>query len=1100
MDDLRERTRAVSAESRLGPPRIYNLFPLLFRDFEHMAELLPHAASMGFDWVFLNPIHEPGLSGSLYAVKDPTSVSARLAGGPDRSLEEVLGTFCRKAAEHGLAVMLDLVVNHVAIDSILVHQHPEWIARDGCGEIIHPSAIDPEDSSRRTIWGDLAALDYGKPEARDALVNYWTEIVNRIARAGVRGFRCDAAYQVPVEIWQALIGRARRAQDDLVFSAETLGCRVEEVERLAPAGFDYLFNSSKWWDLKADWAIEQYNAFRHIAPSIAFPESHDTPRLTEDHPGLADPKALYLMRYALAAFFSTGVMIPIGYEWGFARRLHVVDTRPEHWEEKRFDISGEIARINALKAASPALSEEGPLRRIPLASGLKVLHRSSSDGRHHALFVVNPGETGSATIDRDVLADIVGVDTDRLVDRYGGDQSARFMLGPHEWRLLVSDSKERAAASAIRFGAPVAMPPDWSPEARLAIEEIYPELDGGRFPVKRIVGDHIVIWADIFCDGHDIVDARILYRPADEGNWRSARLRHYDNDRWTGGFIADRVGRWLYRVEAWTDPFQSIRRDLIAKRNAGQSISTEIAEIEELIAEAFAAAPEAERAALLDATRTGSEDDRVRRLLSGALAEAMERYGPRRDVTRYQHALEVVVDRPAARFASWYEIMPRSQGREPGKSATFADCVARLPDIAAMGFDVLYLLPIHPIGEVNRKGPDNSLVSKPGDPGSPYAIGSRLGGHTAIHPDLGTIEDFRRLVAAARGHGMEIALDFAIQCAPDHPWTREHPEWFKRRPDGTIKFAENPPKKYQDIVNVEFYGPHREALWRALADIVLYWAAEGVRIFRVDNPHTKPLPFWEWMIRETQAVHPDLIFLAEAFTRPKMMRRLAKVGFTMSYTYFTWRNTKPELTEYGRELAQSFAREYFRPNFFANTPDILSPFLQKGGPAAFRIRLGLAALMSGVYGLYNGFELCEAAAIPGTEDYLHSEKYQYKVWNWDRPGNIKPLIMRINQIRRENAALQDWTNLVFHDCEGDSAIYFSKTARDRSHTIVVAISVDPHDAVRTVLSWPFDGLGLAPRDVEVEDLLGGNNLRFSPRFTVNLTPEQPLLVLRLRHI
>jgi starch synthase (maltosyl-transferring) len=417
-----------------------------------------------------------------------------------------------------------------------------------------------------------------------------------------------------------------------------------------------------------------------------------------------------------------------------------------------------------------------------------------------------------------------------------------------------------------------------------------------------------------------------------------------------------------------------------------------------------------------------------------------------------------------------------------------------------MGFDVVYFVPIHPIGRVNRKGPDNTLNPGPDDPGSPYAIGSHEGGHEAIHPDLGTLEDFARLIARTRELGMEIALDFAIQCAPDHPWVKQHPEWFVFRPDGTIKYAENPPKKYQDIVNVNFYGQHHEELWAALRDIVLVWAQRGVRIFRVDNPHTKPLPFWEWMIREVQTVYPDTMFLSEAFTKPKMMKALAKAGFTQSYTYFTWRNHKQELIDYLTELTKTECREYLRPNFFANTPDILPAFLQNGGAPAFKIRAALASTLAGVYGIYNGFELCEGRGIPGTEDYLHSEKYQYKVWDWDRPGNIKPFITALNRIRRENVAFRDFLNLEFWRADNDSIIFYGKMTPERDNIIFIAVNLDPFSAHETTLWFPIAQMGLGDNDpFEVEELLGGEKhlWRGSPHF-IRLDPHtNPVAIFRV---
>ena len=411
-----------------------------------------------------------------------------------------------------------------------------------------------------------------------------------------------------------------------------------------------------------------------------------------------------------------------------------------------------------------------------------------------------------------------------------------------------------------------------------------------------------------------------------------------------------------------------------------------------------------------------------------------------------------------------------------------------------------YLAPIHPIGRINRKGRDNSTVAEPDDPGSPYAIGAAEGGHTAVHPDLGTLADFRRFVAAAAERGMEVALDFAIQCAPDHPWVREHKEWFQYRPDGSIKFAENPPKKYEDIVNVDFYNPDREGLWRELRDAVLFWIDQGVRIFRVDNPHTKPVPFWEWMIREVKARCPDAVFLAEAFTRPKMMRALAKAGFTQSYTYFTWRNTKGELTEYLTELTQGPAKEYFRPNFFANTPDILPVFLQEGGRPAFRIRLALAGTLSPCYGIYNGFELCENAPIPGREEYIHSEKYEYKVWDWDRPGNIKRDVAVLNRFRRDNPALHELTNLRFLDCPDPNILAYAKMSADGGNIVIAVVNLDPNGVHGGHVTLPLQEWGIDPgQEFWLEEAFTGHVLSWrGERQHLVLDPQiNPALLYRV---
>lgn len=662
---------------------------------------------------------------------------------------------------------------------------------------------------------------------------------------------------------------------------------------------------------------------------------------------------------------------------------------------------------------------------------------------------------------------------------------------------------ERSAASRGRAGHNFAR--DFTAGLRsrpIVIENVQPEIDHGRFPVKRAAGARFEVRATVFKEGHDRLAVVIRHRIAGQTSWNETpmTIENPGLDLWRGEFSLLEIGRHEYTIEAWVDEFESWRHEVEKKAEAGLDLTLELLEGRALVARGR------DRAAgeILDSVleQFDSSDDARRRtelLMSPELRGVMARCQERLCGAVYDHVLEVVADRPRARFAAWYEMFPRSQGREPGKSATFEDCIRRLPEIAAMGFDVVYLVPIHPIGRMHRKGPDNALNAGPDDPGSPYAIGAAEGGHTAVHPELGTLEDFRGFVAEAGHHGMEVALDFAIQCAPDHPWVREHPEWFSFRPDGSIKYAENPPKKYQDIVNVNFYGPHREALWAALRDVVLFWAGQGVRTFRVDNPHTKPVPFWEWMIRSVRERYPDAVFLSEAFTRPPMLKMLAKVGFSQSYSYFTWRNEKRELTEYLTELTQTEAREYLLPNFFANTPDILPVFLQTGGRPAFKIRLILAATLSPLYGIYNGFELCENAPIPGTEEYLHSEKYQYKVWDWDRPGHIKDDIAAVNWIRRENPALQEFANLRFHTAHDDAILFYGKSTADGANKVLVAVSLDPFDAHEADIEIPLHDLGLDDgHPYEVSELLSGERHSWTgARQRIRLTPDNPAAIYRV---
>ena len=607
---------------------------------------------------------------------------------------------------------------------------------------------------------------------------------------------------------------------------------------------------------------------------------------------------------------------------------------------------------------------------------------------------------------------------------------------------------------------------------RIVIEDVYPAVDAGRFPVKRIAGEPVEVWADIIRDGHAVLAAELLWRAEASDRWSRTPMRLHENDRWTATFTPTSVGRYQYAIEAWTDAFGTWRRDLLAKRRAGLDVKLEIAEGRNLLA--ALKPPEASQARLIrELCRTPMSADPAP-LLSDELAAAAAK-GLQADLTR-SGEYPLVVDRPIARAGAWYEMMPRSQGRLPDRHGTFDDCIARLPEIAALGFDVLYLPPIHPIGSTNRKGRNNALTAAAGDPGSPYAIGSSEGGHDAVHPELGTLEDFRRLVKACAERGMEVALDFAIQCSPDHPWLTRHPEWFKRRPDGSIQYAENPPKKYEDIVNPDFYSGDSQGLWRALRDVVLFWVRQGVRIFRVDNPHTKPFPFWEWLIREVQSVDPNVVFLAEAFTRPKVMKALAKLGFTQSYTYFTWRTGKEELQAYLSEITRYPEREYFRPNFFVNTPDILPFHLQTGEPWIFKARVALAATLSGNYGIYNGFELIEHEPIPGKEEYLNSEKYELKVRDWNKPGNIKSYIGRLNRIRRGNPALLQTSRLRFAQVDDEEVIGFVKESSDGGNAMAVAIAL-AQEGPREFW-FHFGDIEIGPRDARqrvraIENLITG---------------------------
>ena len=619
-------------------------------------------------------------------------------------------------------------------------------------------------------------------------------------------------------------------------------------------------------------------------------------------------------------------------------------------------------------------------------------------------------------------------------------------------------------------------------KGHVIVENVRPQVECGLHRAKAVVGDLVEVTADIFRDGPAVVKAVVRYRGPNDAKWQETAMEHLGNDAWTGSFRPSEIGRWRYQIEAWTDHFATWRAGFMKKVEAGQDVDLEIEEGARLLEARLKKVPAKERGPLNSAITTARagattggrsfDDPRVVALLDEAAGTLMSRYPDRAGSTQTKPVLELTVDRERARFGAWYEFFPRSTGK-PGTHGTFKTAAKHLATVADMGFDVVYLPPIHPIGTKFRKGVNNSLEARPEDVGSPWAIGSPEGGHTAVHPKLGTIDDFDAFMTAADRAGIEVALDFAIQCSPDHPWVTEHPEWFVIRPDGSIQYAENPPKKYQDIYPINFDTPDKEGLWRELRAVLDFWIGHGVRIFRVDNPHTKAFAFWDWTINSIHEEHPDVIFLAEAFTRPKVMAKLAKLGFTQSYTYFTWRNTKHELIEYMTELSSPETAAYFRPNFFANTPDILHEYLQQGGPPAFKIRLVLASMLSPTYGIYSGYELFENKPVTqGSEEYLHSEKFELRHRDLGVEGSLVPYVTRINDIRRKHTALSELTNLHFHFVDNDNVLAFSKTSRE-GDTILVCVNLNPVHWAEATVHLDLEALGIDPaHPFRVHDLVG----------------------------
>jgi starch synthase (maltosyl-transferring) len=1056
-----EAGAVVKADSRRAcdhalPPRIYYLHPWLEAPASWPA-VAGHAADLGFSHVLLGwPF---GSERDFFGTLDLQS-----AAGSEAS--EAIRTLAQACSARSLHLWLDLSLDRIAGHGTLASQRPD-LYRPVTSPLLDPRAIVSADSR-------FAAVE--TPD----FVPFWRDTLRGWQSLGVSGVRCHNASAVPLEIWDELLAASRA--DAAGF--RSLGWLPEAswaAKAQASRVFDFVTSSTAWWTGTETWLIDEYNAIAGEGRLIGFPTDPFASRLPAR--GAVDGARHGALRVADAALLADGWLLPMGYEYGMdaafaaATREDYLSAQAQPW-----DLEAAIRSANEQVTVMEGRSAGQPsMRPLTLDAASTVILRQF--GREAAYLV---------EINRDFV-EYTASRASRYAARYAAtpwDEREMASTPPATGRILPVPA-EPAVGNENRV--PLGDQGNLA-SARIAIENVAPIADDGRFPVKRGAGEVVIVSADVFSDGHDVIEVELLWRSPGATQWRRRRMQHVSNDRWQAESPILVIGRHAFAIAAWWSEFGTFRRDFAKKRDAGLDLKLEIQE-GRLLLERFARSADPEALSVIEqhVERLGADQDECADvLLSDDLAQAMAAADPRPHATGQDRVYEIEADREGAIFASWYELFPRSITDSPARHGTFRDVIGRLPAIRDMGFDVLYFPPIHPIGQTNRKGRNNTLTPAPEDPGSPYAIGSPEGGHDAIHPQLGTFEDFERLVEEAARHGLEIALDFAIQCSPDHPWLRDHPDWFSWRPDGSMRYAENPPKKYQDIVNVDFYAPGAiPALWFALRDAVQFWVDRGVRIFRVDNPHTKPFPFWEWLIADIRARDPRVLFLAEAFTRPKVMYRLGKIGFSQSYTYFTWRNTKFELTEYLTELNEAPACDVYRPHFFVNTPDINPVFLQTSGRPGFLIRAALAATLSGLWGVYSGFELCESAPIPGKEEYLDSEKYEIKPRDWQSQGNIIAEITALNRIRRNHPALQSHLGLTFYNAFDDDILYFGKRAGRAEEIILVAVNLDPHNARSAQIEVPLWEFGL-PDDasVSVEDLMHGHRFAWQGKMQqIHLDPH-----------
>ncbi|OWV81978.1 alpha-amylase [Rhizobium sp. R634] len=1058
------------------PPRIYYVNPLLLQGIDAWREVFDHAADTGFDHVLTAPLFDRGRECSIFSSQDFDRLDPELQLGSP--VADGVSRLAEAAGKSGVGLMVDLMVNGKARD-------PQ-------------AGYRPVDPRRSPLDPPEPTTAVGA-EQQSQLLAEWAERLQRLSEAGLSGYRVLGIDRTAPGFFKSLIAGVRE-KAEAQFFAWTPGTDFAVRSAIADAGFTGCFSSMAWWDLDERWFVEEHRVQEPLGWQVAFPEPPFARRIAHGTESREILERRAVRALHLAASLGGGLMVPMGFEYGAATPLDPTHGDGSSLRKLRhdltFDISSEIRLANteigkAGHARAPSLrlirNASGPVSAL-VQSEVRDL-RSASDVR---FILLNRDLRRSApapvTALREAASGFLPIADGAALRLRAGETRVIEAKAPEPIISRPALDIEQATASA-----------------RLAIENITPRVDDGRFPVKRVAGETVTVEADIFADGHDPLAAVLLWRPHNAmAEWNETPMQLVENDRWRAEFLLERIGRYEFAVEAWKNPFAIFRYELTKKNDARLDLKLELQEGLNLVRAAKAEAPAALSAglqALIDNLEKASDPERTAILLDPETSELMNR-ADRRPFRLRSMTSAVDAERKEAAFASWYQIFPRSQSGDPNRHGTFDDVIPRLADIRGMGFDVLYFPPIHPIGSTNRKGRNNSLKAAPGDPGSPYAIGSEDGGHDAIHPELGDFEDFGRLVEEAGRHGLEIALDLAIQASPDHPWLKEHPGWFDWRPDGTIKYAENPPKKYEDIVNVDFYTKDAvPSLWVELRDIVQLWVDQGVKLFRVDNPHTKPFPFWEWLIGDIRARHPDVVFLSEAFTKPKVMYRLAKIGFSQSYTYFTWRNAKWELEQYMRELTETAPKEFFRPHFFVNTHDINPDFLQNAPRPAFLIRAALAATLSGLWGVYNGFELCEGRPDAKRKEYADSEKYEIRAWDYDRPGNIIAEIRMLNRIRNENTALHSHLGLTLLPAWNDNILFFEKTSKARDNVLLIAINLDPHNFQQSDVELPLWKWSLGDGGaLDAEDLVGGHRFKWTgKRQIVALNPQVlPFAIWRVR--